>query len=201
MRSHRSLSRPLTRLVTRPAVPSAVAYLCMRRWQRRRVKPWGQRVGPSGHAVFCEEAAPPASISAGEMPGWVARSTEVNCYSHREIQQAKDAVRLEPKRYVVGCSSFCTEHTDKKTTGVQAGPTSPVVMYAEHGKPDAPPVTAGRPQGRLTAQRVEESGESEGRSVMERIRVATSPGAKASRLPQGLPWQESLRNRDREEGR
>lgn len=88
-----------------------------------------------------------------------------------------------------------------KTTGAQAGPTPLVVMYAEHGKPDAPPATAGQPQGRLMVQRVEESGESEGRSVTERIRIATSPGAKASPLPQGLPWQESLRNRDREEGR
>lgn len=88
-----------------------------------------------------------------------------------------------------------------KTTGVQAGPTPLVVMFAEHGKPDASPVTAGRPQGKLMVQRAEESGASKGRSVMERIRVETSPGAKASRLPLGLPWQESLRNRDREEGR
>ena len=87
------------------------------------------------------------------------------------------------------------------TTGVQAGPTPLVVMYAEHGKPDAPPATAGQPQGRLMAQRVEERGESECRSVIGRIRVATSPGAKASPLPHGLPWRESLRNRDQEECR
>src|SRR5436309_8496708 len=96
---------------------------------------------------------------------------------------------------------FSAEHTDRTTTGVQAGPTPLVVMYAEHGKPDAPPATAGQPQGRLMVQRVDESGESECRSVMERIRVATSPGAKASPLPHGLPWQGSLRNRDQEEGR
>jgi hypothetical protein len=128
-------------------------------------------------------------------------STEVNCYSHREVQQAKDADRLEPKRYVVGCPSFCTGHTDRKTTGVQAGPAPLAVMYAEHGKPDAPPETAGQPQGRLMVQRVEERGESECRSVIDWIRVAISLGAKASPLPQGLPWQESLRNRDREECR
>jgi len=96
---------------------------------------------------------------------------------------------------------FVAAHTDMKTTGVQAGPTPRVVMCAEHGKPDESPATAGRPQGRLMAQRVKECGASEGRSVIERIRVATSPGAKASRLPRGLPWQERLKNRDQEEGR
>jgi hypothetical protein len=65
------------------------------------------------------------------------------------------------------------EHTDVTITGVQAGPTPLVVMFAEHGKPDAPPATAGQLQGRLMAQRVKESGKSEGRPVIERIRVAT----------------------------
>jgi len=69
VKSYTSLSRPLTRLVTRPAVPSVVAYLCMRCWQRRRVKPRGQRIWPSGHADFREEAASPASITADGMPG------------------------------------------------------------------------------------------------------------------------------------
>jgi hypothetical protein len=96
---------------------------------------------------------------------------------------------------------FATEHTDLETTGVQAGPTPLVVMVAEHGKPDASPETAGQPQGRLLAQRVEECGESERRPVIGRIRVATSPGAKASPLLRGLPWQESLTNCDQEEGR
>ncbi len=96
---------------------------------------------------------------------------------------------------------FSMEHTDITTTGAQAGPKSLGVMDAEHGKPDAPPATAGQPQGRLMEQRVEECGESERRAVMERIRVATSPGAKASPLPHGLPWRESLRNRDQEESR
>lgn len=38
---------------------------------------------------------------------------------------------------------FTKEHADKMTTGVQAGPTPLVVMYAKHGKPDTPPATAG----------------------------------------------------------
>ena len=70
------------------------------------------------------------------------------------------------------------EHADRMTTGVQAEPTPLVVMYAEHGKPDASPATAGQPQGRLMAQRVKERGESEGRSVIERIRVATNSARK-----------------------
>ena len=75
---------------------------------------------------------------------------------------------------------FVRAHTDTRTTGVQAGPTPRAVMCAEHGKPDEPPATAGQPQGRLRAQRVQECGASEGRSVIERIRAGTSPGAKAS---------------------
>jgi hypothetical protein len=76
--------------------------------------------------------------------------------------------------------AFDKAHTDSKTTGVQAGPNLQVVMCAEHGKPDESPATAGQPQGRLMAQRVKECGASEGRSVIERIRVETSPGVKAS---------------------
>jgi len=64
-------------------------------------------------------------------------------------------------------------HTDMTTTGVQAGPNLLVVMYAEHGKPDTSPETAGQPQGRLMAQRVKECGESERRPVIGRIRVET----------------------------
>ena len=75
---------------------------------------------------------------------------------------------------------FSRAHTDITTIGVQAGPNPFDVMFSEHGKPDEPPATAGQPQGRLLVQRVEEGGASECRAVMERIRVATSPGAKAS---------------------
>ena len=78
---------------------------------------------------------------------------------------------------------FSTEHADIMTTDVQAGSNPPFVMYAQHGKPDVPPIAASRLQGRPMVQRVQECGESERRSVMERIRIATSSGAKASRLP------------------
>ena len=96
---------------------------------------------------------------------------------------------------------FDTAHTDSMTTGVQAEPKPRVVMFEEHGKPNTPPVTAGQPQGRLMAQWVKECGESECWSVTDRIRVETLPDVKACPLPQGLPWQESLRNRNQEECR
>lgn len=97
-------------------------------------------------------------------------------------------------------SSFTMGHTDRMATGVQAKPNPRVVMYAKHGKPDVPPATAGQPQGRLLAQRVKDCGESQGCSVIEQIREML-PGAKASRLPQGLSWQQILRNRASEESR
>ena len=86
--------------------------------------------------------------------------------------------------------SFTMGYMDKKATGVKA-PTPRVVMYAEHGKPDVSPATAGQPQERLMAQRVKDCGESQGCSVIEQIR-ATFPGAKASGLPPGLSWQQTL---------
>src|SRR3989442_6624731 len=55
-------------------------------------------------------------------------------------------------------------HADMSTTGEQAGPTPLVVMCEEHGKPDTPPATAGRPQGRLRAWRGKERGENESRA-------------------------------------
>lgn len=96
---------------------------------------------------------------------------------------------------------FAKAHMDRRTTGVQAGPNPFAVMLTKHGKPDAPPTTAGQPQGRLMVQRVRDCGKSERRAVMERIRVKALPGVKASPLPHGLSWQESLRNCEQGEGR
>jgi len=69
------------------------------------------------------------------------------------------------------------------------------VTHGKHGKPVSFPLGVARPQGRATAVRVEDGGKSEGPTVMAGIRVATSPGAKASRLPPGLPSRENLANR------
>ena len=45
------------------------------------------------------------------MQDWVAWSTEVNCCRHRYASQAKDADRLEPKRYVVSCAFLLLRRT------------------------------------------------------------------------------------------
>ena len=75
------------------------------------------------------------------------------------------------------------------------------VTQAEHGKPVSLPLWVGMPQGRLMVMRVRDVGTSECRAVMARIRVATSPDAKAGRLPSGLPSRESLTNRLKKQGR
>jgi hypothetical protein len=51
-------------------------------------------------------------------------------------------------------------------------------------------VLAGEPQGTLLIVQVWEDGQSECRSVMDRIGVGTLPHAKAGKLPSGLPSQD-----------
>src|SRR5271169_3989001 len=61
-------------------------------------------------------------------------------------------------------------------------------------KPRIAPFGDSRPQGLPMAVRAQERGKSECPAVMEGIRVATSPDAKAGRLPHGLSSPESLQN-------
>lgn len=74
-------------------------------------------------------------------------------------------------------------------------------IHVEQGKPIAPPVTAGEPQGTLLALWVKECGKSERLAVMDGIRAATLPDAKAGRLPRGHSWRENLSNRCTRESR
>jgi hypothetical protein len=71
----------------------------------------------------------------------------------------------------------------------------------QRGKPVALPFRDSEPQGQPTGLRVEDSGESESRPVMGRIGVApqtaTSPHAKAGRLPSGVGGREPTANRRR----
>jgi len=77
-------------------------------------------------------------------------------------------------------------HTDKQAAGVQAGTTSLVSFKRNKVSPMHCPLKGRRHRKvALLVQRVEEAGESERRSVMERIGVATSLCAKAGRLPAG----------------
>src|SRR5712691_7547000 len=70
--------------------------------------------------------------------------------------------------------------------------------HAERGKPASLPTRVHLLQKSRTERRVQEDGESKGRSVMERIRGATSLDAKAGRLPSGLSSQERLAKRQKE---
>jgi hypothetical protein len=79
-------------------------------------------------------------------------------------------------------------------TDEEAGSNPLMLLKRNRVNPYFRPMRASRPQGRLMEVRVEERGESERRSVMDRIGVATSSRAKASRLPQGLSSQENDQN-------
>lgn len=62
------------------------------------------------------------------------------------------------------------------------------VNYAEHDKPVFPPEWAGRPQGKLWGVRVWDAGESECRSVMERIGVEAQADMTSRESEQTSGW-------------
>lgn len=72
----------------------------------------------------------------------------------------------------------------------KTGPTHPEIRV-ELGKPIVLPVTAGEPQGTLSARWVKECGESECLSVTGGIRAATSPDTKVGRFPHGHLWRDN----------
>ena len=47
-----------------------------------------------------------ASVKAVGGLDWMTRPTQVNCRKHRQMQRAKDADRLPPKRYTVRLPVF-----------------------------------------------------------------------------------------------
>ncbi len=53
--------------------------------------------------------------------GWVARPTQVNCYSRRQFQGAKDADRLSPKTATQPVALRKAEHADTTAAGGEAG--------------------------------------------------------------------------------
>ena len=64
------------------------------------------------------------------------------------------------------------EHTDTKAAGVKGGDYVIRVIQMEQGKHDFPPLRGqALLQGTLLGQRVKDAGESECRSVMERIGI------------------------------
>jgi hypothetical protein len=78
--------------------------------------------------------------------------------------------------------------------GRQQVPNPAETSGAERGNPVSSPAREGEPQGDLMEVRAWDVGKSEGRSVMERIRVSTSPGTKVSPRPTGAFSRESMEN-------
>lgn len=89
----------------------------------------------------------------------------------------------------------------KVTTGEEAEPNPSVVCTRNVVSPSPSRKRVGASRDEPTGRRVEEEGESERRSVTERIGVETLSHAKAGRLPSGLSARESMANRQRRQGR
>ena len=109
----------------------------------------------------------------------------------RQNRQAKDAERLEPKGTVAGTEVLPSPVMDMhRYRRIES--TSPMrVNFVERGKPVSFLSQKGREAVRPTNGGAGMGvGKSEGRPVTGRIRVVTSPGAKARRLPCGVSARE-----------
>jgi hypothetical protein len=118
--------------------------------------------------------------------------------NRRQLQQAKDADRLEPKgiwsaQGLTHSLSWTNGHRRiERAFPILADKRNTVNLYRSLWEDE--------PQGKSIAVRVEDEGESERRSVIERIGVkpiAASLHVKAGRLPSGLSSRESPANRPR----
>ena len=180
--------------IEKPGVPSPVAYRSMHDWQRLCVKRSGQCSPPKGcaPAVRKERDLRAAMRMEARLDGMTNVSELLK--KHRKLSRAKAADRLGPKRHVAGYSLIGWDYADMHATGEEAGSNPLMLLKRNRVSPYFRPMRASRPQGRLMEVWVEERGESECRSVMDRIGVATSSRAKASRLPQGLSSQENDQN-------
>src|SRR6266446_6939973 len=120
----------------------------------------------------------------------------------RQNRQAKDAERLEPKGTVAGTEVLPSPVMDRQRYR-RIESTSPMrVNLVERGKPVSFLAQKGREAVRPTHGGAGMGvGKSEGRPVMGRIRVVTSPGAQARRLPCGVSARERRKNRHRRCGK
>jgi len=114
----------------------------------------------------------------------------------RSLRDPEAAVRLGPKGAWPGAGAQRSPAADGVPPAQRPDLTRSVAS-AERGKPVALPLGVGRSQGRPTGLRVQDGGASEGRPVMGRIGVATSPPAQAGRLPPGVGGREASANRRR----
>ena len=184
--------------LTRPAVPSAVSYELRRRGNEPS-KALGQCIPQPTGWHRNREATVYLPASGGAGLGWRARSAYANSRS-RVVNRSQPKVlsgwSWSQARKLVLLPSWANQ-----APGVQRGPHPFVVIPAERGKPVALPF-GGRTAVRPTmALRVKDEGESERRPLMGRIRGATFPGTKVSRLPSGLASRESGANRPRKQSR
>jgi hypothetical protein len=59
----------------------------------------------------------------------MTRPTYVNCRTHRQRKEAKDADRLQPKGVQSSCLPTPCRHTDNRTVGVEAGAKSSLMLF------------------------------------------------------------------------
>jgi hypothetical protein len=118
--------------------------------------------------------------------------------NRRQLQQAKDADRLEPKG--IWSEQGLTHSLSWTKDHRRIERTFPTLADKRNTVSPNRSLWEDELQSKSIAVRVEDEGESERRSVIERIGVeplATSLHAKAGRLPSGLSSRESPANRQR----
>ena len=99
---------------------------------------------------------------------------------------------------MVGSGARNSPDADKRATGGEAEPNPCMVHVRNVVSRLCSSYEGSGPRGLPVVWPVQEEGRSEGRSVIDRIEVATSPHAKACRLPSGLWAREYLMNRPKE---
>ena len=110
----------------------------------------------------------------------------------RQNRQAKDAERLEPKGTVAGTEVLPSPVMDRQRSRRIESPSPMRVNLVERGKPVSFLSQKGREAVRPTHGGAGMGvGKSEGRPGTGRIRVVTSPGAQARRLPCGVSAREA----------
>jgi hypothetical protein len=104
------------------------------------------------------------------------------------------ADKLEPKGMGAGGGFNGATSWSTALPGRQQVPNPAETSGAERGNPVSSPTREGEPQGELMEVRTWDVGKSEGRPVIGRIRVSTSPGTKVSPRPTGAFSRESMEN-------
>ena len=143
--------------------------------------------------------------------GWMAWPANANRCRHRHRRPTEGARPETANGWLVATWSREGSTTLPQTarSPVERRGLNHPEMSAERGKPIRPPLRESEPQGKPKGVRVWDRGESECRSVAERIRSeldaqvadARFSGTQVRRLPRGLSSRESLAKRLREECR